>query len=83
MLRTGECKQGKSVALGYQTHLQSMECLVQGLQLGCENGVCHVSASGYATDRGQHSIGTVLMLFSSMPEGIQPQVLLPGSVPML
>ena len=45
--------------------------------------MCHVAASGHATDRGQHSIGAVPMLFSSMPESVQPQVLLPGSVPML
>lgn len=76
-------KQGKSVAVGCQTNLQSMQCLVQGLQLGCKNGACHVGAPGHTTDRGQHSIGAVLMLISSMPEGIQPQVLLPGSVPVL
>ena len=68
---------------GHQTNLQGLHSLVQRLQLGFEDGVRQVCASSHAADGAHHSTGTVLMLFSSIPQGIQPQMLLPGSAPML
>jgi len=63
--------------------LEGLQSMLQGLQLGPENGLSQVFASGRPLYGLLASVGTLLVQFSPVPQCIQPEALLASSIAML